>query len=54
MELVGGVEREPWHEIAFQTAREALAWWYNIGKVAVWSMLGAAGIPEETRKLVVT
>ena len=33
--------------------REALAWWYNIGKVAVWSLLGAAGIPEETRGHIV-
>ena len=29
--------------------RETLAWWYNLGKVAAWTALGAAGIPEDRR-----
>lgn len=30
-------------------AREALAWWYNLAKVAGWEALGLAGIPEAER-----
>lgn len=34
-----------WH-----IAREALAWWFNLGKVAAWLALTAAGIDVETRE----
>jgi uncharacterized SAM-binding protein YcdF (DUF218 family) len=29
--------------------REALAWWYNLAKVAGWEALGLAGLPPEAR-----
>ncbi|MEO1468615.1 MAG: YdcF family protein [Pseudomonadota bacterium] len=29
--------------------REALAWWYNLGKAAAWYALGAAGVSEAER-----
>ncbi|MEM6356294.1 MAG: YdcF family protein [Pseudomonadota bacterium] len=29
--------------------REALAWWYNLGKAAVWGALGIAGMDESER-----
>lgn len=32
-----------------ETTREAMAWWYNLGKVAAWEGLGLAGVDAETR-----
>ncbi|MEM6662391.1 MAG: YdcF family protein [Pseudomonadota bacterium] len=33
----------------FNIARESLAWWYNIGKVALWWALSTAGMDEADR-----
>lgn len=33
--------------------REASAWWYNLGKVAVWEVLGLIGVAEEDRGRIV-
>ena len=33
--------------------REAGAWWYNLGKAAMWEVLGAAGIPASDRGTIV-
>ncbi|MEM7497975.1 MAG: YdcF family protein [Pseudomonadota bacterium] len=30
-------------------AREAMAWWYNLGKAAAWTVLGLAGVEESAR-----
>ena len=38
-----------WPEAAAMIGREAMAWWYNLGKVVAWSALGAAGMPESGR-----
>ena len=35
------------------TGRETLAWWYNLGKIASWSILDSLGIPESRREQLV-
>jgi len=34
------------------TVREAMAWWYNIGKVGVWQALGWLGLEAERENMV--
>jgi uncharacterized SAM-binding protein YcdF (DUF218 family) len=48
-----GLEREGWEDIAQTIGREALAWWYNLGKVGMWSLLGALGVPASERAEIV-
>ncbi len=48
-----GLEREGWEDIAQTIGREALAWWYNLGKVGMWSLLGALGMPPDERGEIV-
>ena len=48
-----GLEHESWHDRAYHVAREALAWWYNLAKIAAWETLAAAGLdPRERRAWV--
>ena len=46
---VRGFEADWWPHRLVTFAREALAWWYNLGKVAAWEALAALGHPPETR-----
>lgn len=48
-----GLARDEWHEQAHSISREALAWWYNLGKVAVWEGLAALGWDEAARAQIV-
>ena len=43
----------PENHSAREVGRETLAWWFNVLKIAAWSALGAAGVPESRRELVV-
>lgn len=38
------------HDRAWSTLREAMAWWYNLLKIAGWEALGAAGMDEAARR----
>jgi len=44
-----GFGREPWFVRVAHLLREAMAWWYNLLKVAGWEALGALGVPEGAR-----
>lgn len=49
VELVS-VDHRPWTwrpEDAFLNMREALAWWFNLGKVAAWETLSALGYEND-------
>ncbi len=48
-----GLEREGWEDVAQTIGREALAWWYNLGKVGMWTLLGALGVPASERGEIV-
>lgn len=48
-----GMEQENWMNQARQIGREAMAWWYNLGKMAVWHGMAYAGYPEAERAKVV-
>lgn len=48
-----GVSGAPWERQVQHTVREALAWWYNLYKVAAWSLLGALGWNEAERAEIV-
>ncbi|MEL6480286.1 MAG: YdcF family protein [Pseudomonadota bacterium] len=45
---IGLDEHGAFTRLAF-LGREALAWWYNLGKAAAWSLLGLAGMSEAER-----
>ncbi len=47
---VPGMEKEGWHERTWYIVREAMAWWYNLAKVAGWEILAAAGLDAEERE----
>lgn len=47
---VAGLGSESWQDRAWSIAREALAWWYNLAKVAGWEALGAAGVEAHERQ----
>lgn len=47
---VRAVVSEPWYLMMRDITRESAAWWYNLGKVALWSArdaLGLAGTAED-------
>lgn len=44
-----GFGGEWWPHRLVTFTREALAWWYNLAKIAAWEGMAAADIPEETR-----
>ncbi len=46
---VGGLARERPETRVWSPVREALAWWYNLAKLAGWEALGALGLEEEAR-----
>lgn len=48
-----GFEREGLQARIGTYLREAAAWWYNLGKVAVWEALTLLGVDAETRGQVV-
>lgn len=41
--------RLKWRGLVRTILRESAAWWYNLGKVAVWSVLGLAGLTPAER-----
>lgn len=45
----GGIERVKTTSLIQYIVREAVAWWYNLGKIAVWSAYGMIGVPESAR-----
>ncbi len=47
---VRGLEHERWHERTWHVVREAMAWWYNLAKVAAWELLAAAGLDDRERE----
>jgi uncharacterized SAM-binding protein YcdF (DUF218 family) len=44
-----GMTAEPMIRGVISVTREAMAWWYNIGKIAVWWILGLSGFSETER-----
>jgi uncharacterized SAM-binding protein YcdF (DUF218 family) len=44
-----GFARSPLPFQVVKLSREALAWWYNLAKIAGWEALGLAGLPPEAR-----
>ena len=44
-----GFARAWWPVRSAHYVREALAWWYNLAKVAGWEALGALGLPPAAR-----
>ena len=46
---VAGADQLRYEIYTQNIVREALAWWFNLGKVVAWEALGAAGVPVETR-----
>ncbi|MFQ5564915.1 MAG: YdcF family protein [Paracoccaceae bacterium] len=46
---VRGLEFESTAARVWGTLREAMAWWYNLAKVAAWEVLGAAGLDADAR-----
>ena len=46
---VRGLEYEGWHDQTWSVVREALAWWYNLAKVAGWELLAVAGLDARER-----
>ena len=48
-----GMEREGWQDVARSIGRESLAWWYNLGKVGMWTVLGWIGLPASDRAEIV-
>lgn len=38
-----------WIDQVLNVGRETMAWWYNLGKVALWSLSEATGVPVEER-----
>ena len=49
-----GMTSEPLIRRIAAIGREALAWWYNLGKVTVWWAMGEAGYEEDARGKVVS
>ena len=47
---VAGLGHESWLVRSWIILREALAWWYNLAKVAAWEILGAAGLDAQERR----
>jgi len=47
---VSGLDRDGKANRVWAIVREALAWWYNLAKVAAWEALGAAGIDVDARR----
>ena len=47
---VPGLDREGDVNRAWAILREALAWWYNLAKIAGWELLAAAGFDEDARQ----
>ncbi len=47
---VPGTERGWWPIRGVFAVREALAWWFNLGKVAGWEAFGLIGMPEARRE----
>ncbi len=50
---VSGLEQGKLIMRAASILREAIAWWYNLGKVAVWEMLALTGLDAESRGALV-
>ncbi len=50
MVAVPVIDSAPMPDAVRDIGRESLAWWYNLGKVALWSALGGIGIPEARRE----
>lgn len=46
---VDGLRLDSLGNRVWSTLREALAWWFNLGKVAAWEAMRVLGIDEETR-----
>ncbi len=46
----GGLERDGIANRVWSIVREALAWWFNLAKVAGWEVLDAAGMDIEARQ----
>jgi uncharacterized SAM-binding protein YcdF (DUF218 family) len=47
---VPGLDREGDVNRVWAILREALAWWFNLAKVAGWELLAAAGMDEDARQ----
>ena len=48
-----GFDREHWFIRAAMLTREAMAWWFNLGKVIGWEALAAIGVDESAREGVI-
>ena len=48
---VRGLEYENWHDRTYHIVREAMAWWYNLGKVTGWEALAVAGLDARARQV---
>jgi len=46
----GGLERDGDANRVWSIVREALAWWYNLAKIAGWEALAATGMDENARQ----
>ena len=47
---VRGLDRDGWSNRVWSILREAMAWWYNVAKVARWEVLAAIGADEPGRQ----